>query len=222
MSMKKKMGTSILAGALGLSLIGGGTWAAFNDVEDTQNTLANGVLDLEFGEKNTIDFEIRNLKPGDHFTKTLHLVHGDTATLDINQILVSTNSVEGVWEDKDVLNLNSEVGAGSGDNSESDFLSQFKVVVSADGSQVWSGHLNQLVGLNPVDITGTNDTTAGLPVGEEMEYEVYIEFEENDDRFPNSRYFEQNKYQGEESKFEMSFEATQMPGEERFNGDDAE
>ncbi|QHS24361.1 hypothetical protein GWK91_16405 [Virgibacillus sp. MSP4-1] len=215
MSMKKKMGTSILAGALGLSLIGGGTWAAFNDVEDTQNTLANGVLDLEFGEENTVGFELRNLKPGDHFTKTLHLVHGDTATLDINQILVTTNSL-GTWEDKNVLGLE------DGSNTEKDFLSQFEVRIEKDGSHVWTTTLDNLVEAGPRDITLTDNETVGMAIEDSVKYDFTVTFKDNDDRLGDSRYFEQNKYQGEEASFEMVFEATQMPGEERFNGDDAE
>ncbi|GAA0489114.1 biofilm matrix protein CalY [Salinibacillus aidingensis] len=215
MSMKKKMGTSILAGALGLSLIGGGTWAAFNDVETTQNSLANGVLDLEFGEKNTVDFELRNLKPGDHFTKTLHLVHGDMATLDINQILVTTKSL-GTWEDKNVLGLE------DGSNTEKDFLSQFEVRIEKDGSHVWTTTLDNLVDAGPRDITLTDNETVGMAIGDSVKYDFTVTFKDDPTRLDDSRYFEQNKYQGEEASFEMVFEATQMPGEERFNGDDAE
>lgn len=94
MSIKKKMGTGILAGALGLSLVGGGTWAAFNDVEAVDNTFAAGTLDLVTNEEAL--FNVSNLKPGDYFTKTLELTNN--GSLDINEILLGSE-VSG-WADK--------------------------------------------------------------------------------------------------------------------------
>ncbi|HLR61590.1 MAG TPA: TasA family protein, partial [Lentibacillus sp.] len=42
MGIKKQMGMGIMSAALGLSLIGGGTYAYFSDSEQTQNTFAAG------------------------------------------------------------------------------------------------------------------------------------------------------------------------------------
>ena len=46
MGTKKKLGLGVASAALGLALVGGGTWAAFNDIETTQATYAAGTLDL--------------------------------------------------------------------------------------------------------------------------------------------------------------------------------
>lgn len=215
MSIKKKMGLGILAGALGVSLIGGGTWAAFNDVEKTDNKFYAGTLDLVVGEGTTFDFNISNLKPGDHFTK--QLVLNNNGSLDINQILVHANKLPG-WSDKDEIGLNSKIGTGSAVNSEDDFLEQFNVVITkSDGTSVYTGSLANLVN-NPVDeLTGTDASTVGLATGGTETFTINVTFVENGTTFPNSRLHVQNKFQGEKSNLEFVFEATQMPGEDRSN-----
>ncbi|SNX70354.1 camelysin [Bacillus oleivorans] len=221
MSLKKKMSMGILSGALGVSLIGGGTWAAFNDVEVVNNTLAAGTLDLVVGENTTMNFTLSNLKPGDYFNKSLVLTNG--GSLDINQILVHANKLAG-WTDKDVLDLNTEIGANSGNNSEDDFLSQFKVTITklavdpANNVDVFDGTLADLVaGISVDELTDTDATTVGLASGAQQIYNVYVEFVEDSTTFPGSRLHVQNKYQDEMSNLEFVFEATQMPGEDRSN-----
>lgn len=223
MSLKKKMSLGILSGALGVSLIGGGTWAAFNDVETVQNTLASGTLDLVVGEDTTMDFQVSNLKPGDYFTESLVLENN--GSLDINQILVHATKQEG-WTDKDELGLAGKLGVeAAGENTEDDFLSQFKVVITKKGDDatpdvdVFDGYLNELAAGTGVDeLTNTDENTVGLAAGNSsITYDVYVEFESDDTYFSNSRLQVQNKYQGEMSNLEFVFEATQMPGESRDN-----
>jgi spore coat-associated protein N len=218
MSIKMKMGTGILAGALGLSLVGGGTWAAFNDVETTSNTFAAGTLDLVVGSTSTMNFTIANLKPGDYFTK--QLVLKNNGSLDINQIKVHGKKLDG-WKNEDIIKLNEKVGAGSGDNNEDDFLSQFKITIKKQGAAtpVYDGFLNNLVaGTGVGELTGTDANTVGLATGAaDAVYDVRVEFVKNDTTFNGSRLHVQNKYQGEKSNLEFVFEATQMPGENRSN-----
>ncbi|MBO1911028.1 spore coat protein, partial [Microvirga sp. 3-52] len=67
MSLKKKLAMSIATGALAVSMIGGGTYAYFNDVEVNQSTFAAGTLDINI-EGNDADnaiINVDNLKPGD-------------------------------------------------------------------------------------------------------------------------------------------------------------
>ena len=47
MNIKKKLTVGVMSATLGLSLVGGGTWAAFNDTATINNQFATGVLDLE-------------------------------------------------------------------------------------------------------------------------------------------------------------------------------
>ncbi|MDI5788443.1 TasA family protein [Bacillus licheniformis] len=65
---KEKLGLGVASAALGLALVGGGTWAAFNDIETTQATYAAGTLDLN-AKDTSARVNLSNLKPGDKFTK---------------------------------------------------------------------------------------------------------------------------------------------------------
>ncbi len=67
MSLKKKLGMGVASAALGLSLIGGGTFAFFSDKEVSNNTFAAGTLDLTLNPKTLVD--IKDLKPGDSVKK---------------------------------------------------------------------------------------------------------------------------------------------------------
>ncbi|MHC0037571.1 TasA family protein [Pseudoneobacillus sp. C159] len=227
MSIKKKMSIGILSGALGLSLIGGGTWAAFNDVETTSNSFTAGTLDLVVDGTSTMNFDIKNLKPGDYFTKKLVLKNG--GSLDINQIKVHAKS-KNTWVDKDVLGLGTgatpKIAVDAGKNTEADFLSQFEVVFTktSPGTPPFTYTTN--LGLladptNPVigELTGTDEDTVGLAAGatSSIEYDVKVTFIRNDTTFPNSRLQVQNKYQEESASLDFVFEATQMKGEVRNN-----
>ncbi|WP_156288279.1 TasA family protein [Oceanobacillus salinisoli] len=202
MDFKKKMGTGILAGALGLSLVGGGTYAAFNDVEEIDNFFSAGTLDLV--TSTDVLFDISNLKPGDHITETLTLTNN--GSLEIDEILL--NGFASGWED--VLHTHL---TDNGKNSKAEFLSQFQVEVLEEVIT-----LNDLVNnFEDKEITFEGTETPALVPGESMDLEVKVTFVEDDTRYDDSRLFEQNKYQGEGATINLRFEATQMPGEERSN-----
>ncbi|WP_411954127.1 TasA family protein [Alkalibacillus sp. S2W] len=211
MGFKSKLGVGVMTGVLGLSLIGGGTYAAFNDVEEVSNTFAAGTLDLGVDEDASFQFDIKNLKPGDYFEKTIVLEN--KGSLDINKILTSV-SASG-HEDIDVLDLNNEVGEGAGNNSMNEFLSQFEMSINGSNGIPLNVAVNHN---NPEDITGSNDGV-GLEAGESMSYDVEIKFVEDDTTFEGSRYHKQNKFQGEGATLDFDFEATQMDGENRSNGE---
>ncbi|WAA11835.1 TasA family protein [Fervidibacillus halotolerans] len=205
MSFKKKMSLGILTGALGLTLIGGGTWAAFNDVETTNNYIAAGTLDLVVNPETL--FDLSNMKPGDYITKTLTFTNN--GSLAIDEILLNID-VEG-WED--VLHGHLP---DNGENTLEDFLNQFQVVLSSD---VYDGFysLAELSNLSDHKMTVEGEGVAALLPGESFDVTITLQFLEDDTRYPNSRLYEQNKYQGEGATIKLNFEATQMPGEEREN-----
>lgn len=215
MSIKKKMSMGILAGALGVSLIGGGTWAAFNDVEEVNNTFAAGTLDLVVGEATTMDFNISNLKPGDYFTKTLVL--GNNGSLPINQIKFhAKKNTDTPFVDKDEIDLASKIGADAGKNNEDDFLGQFNIKIeNSSGDILYDGLLSGLFTDGVEELTGTTDSDIGLAVGGSESFNVTVKFNENSNTFNGSRLMQQNKYQGEGTDMKFVFEATQMKGEDR-------
>lgn len=91
MNIKKKLMMGALSATLGLSLIGGGTWAAFNDIEKTGASLAAGkldlVVDLQKGDSNTHLIHVSNLKPGDSMERIFQLQNN--GTLAIKDVLMS-------------------------------------------------------------------------------------------------------------------------------------
>ncbi|WP_284139247.1 MULTISPECIES: TasA family protein [unclassified Virgibacillus] len=201
MSMKKKMTTGILAGALGLSLVAGGTYAAFNDVETVDNSFAAGTLDLE--TNTDVLFDLSNLKPGDWFEKTLTLTNN--GSLAIDEILLT--SFASGWEDV----LHNQL-PDDGVNNEVDFLRQFQVEVMGE-----TFTLDELVAHANQSVTFEGAGVASLEPGDSHDFDVKITFVEDDTRYDGSRFFEQNKYQGEGAAINLRFEATQMPGEDRSN-----
>src|SRR5690625_169695 len=87
MSFKKKLGLGMASAALGLALVGGGTYAYFSDTETTNNTFAAGTLDLSVNPTTIIDVD--NLKPGDWMNRTFKLENN--GSLDISKVLLSTD-----------------------------------------------------------------------------------------------------------------------------------
>ncbi|MFV8826779.1 TasA family protein [Alkalihalobacterium sp. APHAB7] len=93
MSVKKKIGVGVLTGMLGLSLVGGGTWAAFNDTATINNHFAAGVLDLEVipnHPSHKMNFDLRNMKPGDNVQRIFKLNNG--GTIAIKEVLLNVTA----------------------------------------------------------------------------------------------------------------------------------
>lgn len=84
MSFKKKIGGGVLSAALGLSFIGGGTYAYFSDQVVTNNTFTAGTLDLALQPTTSLD--LNQLKPGDKILKKFNLKN--SGTLDIQDVVM--------------------------------------------------------------------------------------------------------------------------------------
>ncbi|MGD7022838.1 TasA family protein [Rossellomorea vietnamensis] len=133
MSIKKKLGLGAMSAIMGLSLVGTGTWAAFNDVERVDAKVGAGELNLNLAQLNSepIDFNISNLKPGDHMTRNIKLQN--VGSLAIKEVLLSI-------EDVTFTNYTPTAGqAGEGDTWESnnaiEYLDQFRVSVVKVGAE---------------------------------------------------------------------------------------
>ncbi|WP_262174190.1 CalY family protein [Saccharococcus sp. Marseille-Q5394] len=97
MNLKKKLAMSIATGALAVSMIGGGTYAYFNDVEVSTNQFKAGTLNLAMNPSTLINLD--KLKPGDWMPRYFELEN--KGNLDINQVLLSTEYTQGGGGDVD-------------------------------------------------------------------------------------------------------------------------
>ncbi|MBU8770755.1 TasA family protein [Cytobacillus oceanisediminis] len=91
MSLKKKLGLGIASAALGISLVGGGTFAYFNDVEVNNSNFAAGTLDINVKGNDTANaiIDVKNIKPRDTMTRTFKL--NNTGSLDVSKVILSTD-----------------------------------------------------------------------------------------------------------------------------------
>ncbi|EQB37539.1 cell division protein FtsN [Virgibacillus sp. CM-4] len=195
MNIKKQLGTGILSAALGLSLIGGGTYAYFSDSETTNNTFAAGTLDLVAEPTEII--QVENIKPGDSMIRDFELQNN--GSLDIDKVLLATDY---------------NVADASGDNTE-DFGQHIQVefLYNADklDEVIYETTLAELKGMTPEAV---NEHVfdpllgeQGLPVDSIDDLVVKFNFVDNGE--------DQNQFQGDSLNLEWTFTATQSAGEEK-------
>jgi spore coat-associated protein N len=237
MSVKKKLGLGVASAALGLSLVGGGTWAAFNDTATINNHFAAGTLDLEVGKVNqAANFDLGNMKPGDEVKRVFILKN--KGSLAIKEVLLNTTA-------KDFVK-----GAGSNDNLKA-YLSQFEINAfkvdsedparwQPDASLVLSNKTLTLadlvygtysdkikpaylakdptdprINLAPLVVPAGQEAKRGIPVSpEDMDNVMFVIKFKEDDRRIGGKYGEymQNKFQGNSANFFFNLEATQWEG----------
>ncbi|GAA0363572.1 TasA family protein [Bacillus horti] len=131
MTIKRKLTMGAISATLGLALIGGGTWAAFNDIETASASLAAGkldlVVDLQKADTSTHLINVSNLKPGDSMERTFRMKNN--GTLAIKDVLMS---VEYDGFAADTSSYNSAIPQNT---DAVEFLSQFQVEVLRVGTE---------------------------------------------------------------------------------------
>lgn len=208
MSIKKKLGLGVASAALGLALVGGGTFAYFSDTEVTNNTFAAGKLDLAANPSTIIDVE--NIKPGDVMVRDFLLENN--GTLDISKVDLST-----VYNVVDM----------HGDNTD-DFGKHIKVLFLENADKTGDGWvigdyndvisettLYDLQNMTPDAVEnlqswvtwffGLNGEDSGLAAGTSDHMYVAFEFVDNGQ--------DQNQFQEDELRLEWTFTAHQTEGE---------
>ena len=199
MSIKKKLGMGVVTAALGLSLIGGGTYAYFSDKEVSQNTFAAGTLDLSVNPEVVINVD--NLKPGDEMERGFQLVNKGTLAIGDVKLLTDYSVID-----------------AKGDNGNADFGDHIRVdfLWNLDKNEVpiWSttlselkvstqnGSIPDLVQKGVVDREGN-----GLAPGDDDTFYVMFTFVDNN--------AEQNVFQGDSLKLNWTFNSMQTKGEEK-------
>ncbi|AUB64310.1 cell division protein FtsN [Bacillus thuringiensis] len=199
MGMKKKLGMGVVTAMLGLSLIGGGTYAYFSDKEVSQNTFAAGTLDLSVNPEVVINVD--NLKPGDEMERGFQLVNKGTLAIGDVKLLTDYSVID-----------------AKGDNGNADFGDHIRVdfLWNLDKNEVpiWSttlselkvamqnGNIPNLVKNGIVDREGN-----GLAPGDDDTFYVMFTFVDNGE--------EQNVFQGDALKLNWTFNSMQASGEEK-------
>jgi spore coat-associated protein N len=235
MSMKKKLGLGVASAALGLSLIGGGTWAAFNDTATVTNHFASGTLDLEVGKNHPshqMNFDLTNMKPGDNVQRIFKL--NNKGTIAIKEVLLDVTAANFI---DDLVAVN------GGKNTRAEFLSQFVInFASVDGestkfeprNNVFTSDvtLAELVDgtyvskvnplylatdgsnrINLAPLTVADNKYRGIPKDPADSDAVFIQITYKNDTTKNGKgEYVQNKFQGDKVDFFFNLEATQWDG----------
>ncbi|WP_338655117.1 TasA family protein [Sporosarcina psychrophila] len=195
MGIKQKLAMGIATGALAVSMIGGGTYAYFNDVETSTNQFAAGTLDLTLNPETIINVE--NIKPGDWMPRTFKLEN--TGSLDISKIFLTTEVTESV--------------AGFGDHIVVDFLkNEDKDSILGDSNVIVSKTLNELKNMSPDAVKNVSPTFFGWQGGENSGIKagttdgMYVQF-----RFKENNK-DQNAFQGASIELKWKFDAQQTAG----------
>lgn len=195
MGIKKKLGMGIATGVLAVGMIGGGTFAYFNDVETSTNQFAAGTLDLTLNPETIIDID--NIKPGDWMNRTFKLEN--TGSLDISKIFLTTEYTESV--------------AGFGGQIMVDFLkNEDKSGFLGASNVIVSKSLSELANMTPDAVKNVSPTFFGFQSGENSGVKagtvdnMYVKF-----RF-NENGQDQNAYQGATLELKWTFDAQQTAG----------
>ncbi|UJL45362.1 SipW-dependent-type signal peptide-containing protein [Virgibacillus sp. NKC19-16] len=188
MNIKNRIMLCVATAVLGLGLIGGGTYAYFNDTEPTQKTFATGVLDLGLNKETIID--IKDIIPGDTVDGKFELTNDGTVGMS-EVILHSSYDV--------VDNNKSNDGDDLGDHIRVEFLDRTK----EEGAVISEVLLSELTD-NPVKVLDE------FPADSKPEqFSVQFKFVDNDGS--------QNHFQGDELKLTWEFVAEQREGRSNSN-----
>lgn len=191
MGIKKQIGMGVMSAALGLTLIGGGTYAYFSDSETTNNTFAAGTLDLSVDPTTVIDID--NLKPGDEMTRDFELQNN--GSLDISKISLETNY--------NVIDAKGDNNEDFGEHIEVEFL------YNADkfNEVVFETTLAELKEMTPDAVNDEIFGNNGLEADVENDLVVKFNFVDNGE--------DQNQFQGDSLELEWTFNAEQSAGEDK-------
>lgn len=195
MSIKKKLGMGVASAALGIALVGGGTFAYFSDTETSANTFAAGTLDLAVNPNVIVNLD--KLKPGDTIQKNFKLENN--GSLDISRVILKTDyTVDDAKEDN---------GEDFGKHIRVDFI------INKDKATevVKTSTLADLKDSNLVDrdLIGwiLGGESPGLKAGTSDNLVVKFTFVDNKK--------DQNQFQGDKLNLNWTFNAEQTKGDSR-------
>ncbi|RRJ61757.1 cell division protein FtsN [Paenibacillus oralis] len=195
MGIKKTLGFGVATAALGLTLIGGGTFAYFSDSIETTGTFAAGTLDLNADPTAIID--VGNLKPGDSATRTFQLKND--GTLDIAKVLLKTTYTV----------VNKPGAPENVDDFGKHIVVKFLKNLDKGETVIYQTTLYDLQNLAPDAVENKwvawFEEHGGLKAGDTDDLIVNFEFKDNGQ--------DQNEFQGDALNLKWTFEAKQGAGE---------
>jgi spore coat-associated protein N len=204
MGIKQKLGMGVASAVLGLSLIGGGTYAYFNDVETTNNTFTAGTLDLSVDPTTIIDVD--NIKPGDTMTRHFELIND--GSLDISKVELNTNYTvdDNGKANSDDFGKHIQVNFLKNDDKNGVIQPEENIIVSTTLADL-KGDVPDAVENKIWAWFGWGDEASGLKAGDSDDLYVQFEFVDND--------ADQNEFQGDSLSLEWKFDAKQTAGERK-------
>jgi spore coat-associated protein N len=194
-SIKKKFGLGLASAALGLSLIGGGTYAFFSDTEVTHNTFAAGTLDLSVDPGVLVN--LKDLKPGDTMVRDFKLANN--GSLKIKDVKLKT--------DYSVVDAKSNNGA---EDFGKHIMVRFLWNWDKENEPIFETTLADLKAMSP-DLVQKNildpffKKNSGLEPGAVNDLWVQFDFVDNGK--------DQNVFQGDTLNLDWTFIASQMAGD---------
>ncbi|KAF0822216.1 TasA family protein [Cytobacillus firmus] len=214
MSIKKKLGLGLASAALGISLVGGGTFAYFSDEATIHNGFAAGTLNLEVGNypgtQWPINFDLQNLRPGDKVERTFDLKNTGTLAiedtyLDFAKVSVNNTLNTGATDD-DFLNA-LQVSyfvetVTQGDYNPESILINSQTITLKDAIE---GNYSGKIKSDYLTSDGKlNLTPDGIDAGSFGRYRIMVHFPETNQP--------QNKLQGMVAKVDFNLDARQVMG----------
>ncbi|MED1205763.1 TasA family protein [Heyndrickxia acidicola] len=196
MSFTQKITKGVMSAALGMSLIGGGTFSYFSSSAKTSNTFAAGTLDLKVNPKTMVN--LNNLKPGDQIYREFTLEN--SGSLDISKVLLDTKY---------------SVIDAKNDNTD-DLAKHIKVTIMYNTTTATDPVVettlydlqNQTPDLAEIDtyggVGGHHLAPLGIKAGGMDKIFVLFEFVDNGQ--------DQNQFQGDKLKVDWTFNAQQADG----------
>jgi spore coat-associated protein N len=199
MSMKKKLGLGMASAALGISLVGGGTFAYFNDTATLHNSFESGtlVVDLEQAWDFPINFDLENIKPGQSWER--QFVLANNGSLDFGNTFMNVTNAGTDNELLDNLLVTYFVDA-TGPDSGYLLLNSQDITLREAINGEFAGKIK------PKYLTGgkLNLTPTGQAAGSDNRFRMII-------KFPDTR-VPQNNLQGLSVDVDFNFDARQVPG----------
>ncbi|WP_094096227.1 TasA family protein [Paenibacillus physcomitrellae] len=198
MGIKKTLALSVATAALGLTLMGGGTYAYFSSTAESSGTFAAGTLDLSVNPTTVIN--VGNLKPGDTAQRNFKLVN--KGTLDIAHVSLATD-----------YTVTNKEGAPVNIADLGDFINvQFLINQDKGDSVVYSTTLADLKKMTPDAVENKIfipffEERGGLKANSEDTLTVKFEFVDNGK--------DQNEFQGDSLQLKWTFTGKQGSGDEK-------